>query len=291
MTRQDLRSFPSWPEGRWARHRPWLLPLGGATAAYLGARALDLAAGPGTYPHSTRYYTAGAAALAVLLFGLVCMVMLPVNIRRVRRAYQRSRGRYTKAEMAFIARKAEADGYWQAARSLARELASGRVSDVEKVWGVVFNDGERIMADVQAGYARYYGTQAAYTHVSGIYFGDPTFTALAYGFTALGNASRRTAAQQAARTQWREFQRVRVLVTDQRLLCQLADGRWLSFYYQAATAIYPEPENWSLVIDFPETAPLRLDGLGIPLAAVATVWAVDGPDGVRTHPALANLWA
>lgn len=112
--------------------------------------------------------------------------------------------------------------------------------------------------------------------------------ALGYGLTALGNSSRRNAAQLAAAQCWREIQTARALITDRRLICQIG-GRWLSFYFSAVTAYYPEPANWSLVLDFDATSPLRVGGANAPLAAVVAVWAIQGRAAVRQHPALASL--
>lgn len=179
--------------------------------------------------------------------------------------------------------------HWQAARALAHDLMEGELAGTGQVWGVVLEPGERFISDVQCDYARYYGTQVEYRHSNGFFFGPLPFVVLALGANAIGNASRRSAAQRAAMTQWREFQQVRVIVTDRRLLCQRADGVWLSFYYRGAHALYPEAGNWSLVLDYPETSPVRFGGWGAPIAAVAAVWALYGKDGLRDHPGLAPL--
>lgn len=292
MAREELRGLPGlreWPSGRWARHRPWVIPALGAIVSFLGLVALN-DHGSTLPKHSQALVWTALAFLVVALFFVACIVVTSIKARAVRRAYQRSRGRYNKSEMAAAARVKEADKCWIGAVALAHSLAAGHVPDIEKVWGVVLRDGERIMADAPAEYSRYYRTDDTYTHVSGFYYGPMGFMALGYGLTALGNASRRRAARAAAQTQWREFQGVRVLVTSDRLLCLMADGRWLSFYYSRATAVYPEAENWSLVMDFPDTVPIRLGGFGSPLAAVAAVWAVHGRQGVKTHPGLARLW-
>lgn len=198
-------------------------------------------------------------------------------------------GRPGKKEREIAASREVAGRHWQVARSLAHDLMEGELPDTGKVWGVVLEDGERFLSDVQADYSRYFGTNTAYTHVSGLYLGSLPFVALGYGLTALGNASRRAAAEATARTQWRDHQRVRVIVTDRRLLCQLRDGRWLSFRYRDAVAVYPEPAVWSLVMDFPDGSPVRLGGMGSPIACVAAVWAVHGADGLRDHPGLEPL--
>lgn len=284
-----LPGLREWPSGRWARHRPWAIPLLAAILSFLGLVALDLY-GARLPKHSPMLLLAASVFLLVGLMFLVLLIVTPLKARAVWRAYQRSRGRYNKSEMAAAARMIEADVRWQEAVALARSLAAGHAPGIAKVWGVILRDSERIMADVPAEYSRYYRTDGTYTHVSGFYYGGASFMALGYGLMALGNASRRRAAIAAARAQWREFQRVQVLVTTDRLLCQMADGQWLSFYYRAATAVYPEPANWSLVMDFANAAPLRLGGTGSPLAAVAAVWAVHGPEGVKAHPGLARLW-
>lgn len=200
-----------------------------------------------------------------------------------------SPGVWDNADPVIAAQQEIAERHWQAARSLAHDLVEGELADTGQVWGVVLEPGERFLSDVQADYARYYSTGVSYTHRSGFFFGPVPFVLLAAGINAASNAAARSAAQRAAQTQWREFQQVRVIVTDRRLLCQRADGQWLSFYYSAATALYPEPAVWSLVMDFPETSPLRLGGWGAPVAAVAAVWSVYGADGLRDHPGLAPL--
>jgi hypothetical protein len=194
-----------------------------------------------------------------------------------------------KQDEALAAQQEIADRHWQVARTLAHDLMEGEFRGTGKVWGVVLEDGEQFISDVQADYARYHGTDVGYTHLNGLFLGSVPFTALGYGFTAIGNASRRATAEAVARTRWREYQPVRLIITDRRLLCQVVGGRWLSFHYRGAAAIYPEPAVWSLVIDFPDSAPIRVGGMGSPIASVAAVWAVYGPDGLRDHPGLAPL--
>ncbi|HSZ41727.1 MAG TPA: hypothetical protein VK817_17355 [Trebonia sp.] len=188
-----------------------------------------------------------------------------------------------------IAAREAAETHWQIARSLAHDLMEGELADTGQVWGVVLEPGERFLSDVRCDYSRYFGSNAAYTHVSGLYIGSAPFVALGMGLTAVGNAARRSAAEAAARTQWRDYQQVRVIVTDRRSMCQLVDGRWLSFYYRCASAVYPEPGIWSLVMDFPDTSPVRLGGFGSPIACVAAIWAIYGAEGLRDHPGLQPL--
>lgn len=280
------------PEGHWERHRRWVVWATAAVTAWAGILA------DGTYldhadQHSTGYLIASVLGLALFAALIICVIQAIIKGHQTWRIYQRARGRYTPAERSAIALQQELHARWSDARALVRALSAGQPPpSLQQVWGVVMQPGERVVATGNVGYARYYGTSAAYTHVSGFFYGSATFMAFGYGATALGNAARRRAAQNAARTTWREIQQAPVIVTDQRVVCRVADGRWLSFYFSGATALYPEPEYWALTMQFPDTSPLRLTGPIAVVAAVVAVWAVHGgAEGVRSHPALAALRA
>ncbi|OUD87383.1 hypothetical protein BC477_05260 [Clavibacter michiganensis subsp. michiganensis] len=107
---------------------------------------------------------------------------------------------------------------------------------------------------------------------------------------AIGNASRRSAAEAQAAERWRELQPVRLVISDRRLLCQVG-GRWLAFWYAGMTAVYPEVREWALVCQFPDVEPLRLRGVDAPIAAVITVLGTQGLDALRDHPSLQPLGA
>ncbi len=113
------------------------------------------------------------------------------------------------------------------------------------------------------------------------------FVAAGYALTALGNHSRRQAAL-ASVPRWPEFAPASVIVTDSRLMCEV-HGRWVSFYPTAAAAIYPDPADWSVVLAFDGTEPLRLSGLGGPALDIAVVWMIYGRRGLVEHPGLAPL--
>lgn len=66
-------------------------------------------------------------------------------------------------------------------------------------------------------------------------------------------------------------------------------GKVWGVVLEDAVAVYPEPAVWSLVMDFPDGSPVRLGGMGSPIACVAAVWAVHGADGLRDHPGLEPL--
>jgi hypothetical protein len=137
-------------------------------------------------------------------------------------------------------------------------------------------------------YSRYYGTSSSYVHTTGVFLGSVPFVAAGYALTALGNHNRRRAALAASIPQWREFRVATSLVTSERIMCEV-DGRWLSFFPRRATAIDPDPTDWSVVLDFADTEPLRLFGLSGPTMAVAIVWMVHGASGLAEHPGLETL--
>lgn len=56
-----------------------------------------------------------------------------------------------------------------------------------------------------------------------------------------------------------------------------------------ASAVYPEPDTWSLVLDFPHTFPVQLTGYESLSVAAAVVWAVYGKNGLGEHPGMAPL--
>lgn len=210
------------------------------------------------------------------------------------REYRRSHGHFTKREQTVRlyheGRQAAYSGGWQQARQAAACIESGQPFTPLTVWGIVLHEGETAYFDVPADYARYYGGDGSYQHVSGFFYGSAGFVGAGLAVTALGNAARRNRARAEAMTRWREHQPVRVIVTDQRLICQ-ADGQWLSFYYNAVSAIYPEPASFSLVMEFPRTSPMLLSGPSAALLSVYAVSRLHGAQAVTAHPALAVLTA
>ncbi len=149
---------------------------------------------------------------------------------------------------------------------------------------------ETFFLDVPAGYARHCGADVSYSQSSGFYYGRPTFVIARVGVNVMANAARRNAAARQAAAQWREHQPCRLVISNQRLLCQV-DGRWLSFYFSAVTAVHPESENWSLITRYDSTSPLLLSGEHVPAAALLTVLATQGLKAVSAHPSLQKLGA
>ncbi len=188
-----------------------------------------------------------------------------------------------QAELAVIRQSGHEEG-----RRLTAALLAGRPLQPLTVWGVVLEDGEQAHFDCQVNYARFYGTDAVYQHVTGLFVGGSGFVAAGVAMTALGNSMRRSQAQAEAIQRWREQEYLRVLATDRRLIC-LVGGQWMSFYYSAVTAFYPEPENQSLVFEFSNAVPLALYGPPVSSLIAYTTHRIHGVHGLQNHPALVSL--
>ncbi|MCK9897180.1 hypothetical protein [Frankia sp. AgB32] len=233
------------------------------------------------------------------LSALVLFVMLPLGLTFTsvlgRDAYnhrRRAQGRYTPVEREALERAAQwqvdSQRSWAAARTLLGHLSTGQPMPELTFWGPLLQPDERAYLHLNAHYARHYGVGADYVHTTGFFLGSAPFVAFGYAMTALGNHSRRQAALVASVPRWREFAPASVIVTDRRLLCEV-HGRWLSFYPSGAAAIYPDPADWSVVLAFDDTEPLRFSGLTGPALAVAVVWLAYGQRGLVEHPGLARL--
>jgi hypothetical protein len=108
----------------------------------------------------------------------------------------------------------------------------------------------------------------------------------------LDRAGNRRRPQDAAvdpAARWRDQQQSRVVVTDRRLHCVVHAKGWVSFDHATATALRAVPERCGVVLEYPGTAPLCLSGPAITEIMVVVVWALYGADGLRQHPALAEV--
>ncbi|MGD7787049.1 hypothetical protein ACQCX2_01850 [Propionibacteriaceae bacterium Y1700] len=147
---------------------------------------------------------------------------------------------------------------------------------------VMLRDNEIVHLDAPLTYERYYSTDASYVHNSSFIAGSASFVGIGLIAQAIGNSSRRNRALADAQLRWRETQTSRTLLTNQRFLIH-AGGRWLSFYHSGVQAFYPEPDNWLLVVDYPDTQPLQLSGFAAPHAAILLAHHLKGVDSLRTH--------
>ena len=286
------------------RHLRWIIPLAAGVLAVVvlpliaGAITTSTSAGTGT-SSSTIGATLGSsiASLAVVLAIPVCVVVAVVltvrGAMRTFRDWRHRTGRYTRsersAELVRVDRATASEAAWAEARRLRRALLEQQVPQTIPVWEVVPQPGEVFFYSVGVEYERYYGQTVAQGGGSRFFVGSPAFVLAGLAVSTLSNASARRSAEAQARDQWREHQDVRLVVSNQRLIC-LAGGQWVSFHYSAMTAVYPEVGDWALVCEFDGiTSPLRLRGVDAPIAAVMTLFGTHGLDGVANHPSLRPL--
>lgn len=270
------------------RHARWIVPLLLAPAAFFGCVAGISALNEkesleGWWPLVALLLLAG-----LFLAPLVLVVVAIVKGNATYRDHRRSKGRFSSAELVAIRHRDMSSHAWQDAQALHRRLLAREVPPTLPVWDVVPYENEEFFCDVPIRYARYYGMDVSYTQTSGFYYGRPSFVVAGLAVTAIANAAQRNAAQNMARTQWREHCTARLVVSNHRLLLQVG-GRWLSFDYSAMTAVFPEPQSWTLVCQFAAAEPLLLAGDHAPFAAVMTLYRTHGERALREHPGLAPL--
>jgi hypothetical protein len=228
--------------------------------------------------------------LVISIVGVVAVALGVVfGIRAFRRWWVAFGPRAIASQKRVAALERLSDEAWSAAGLLRSHLIERHVPPAISVWEIVPDAGELMFLDVPATYSRYYGTFAATTRTVGYFFGNPTFVLSGIEATAIDEAAHRHASDVASRPSWREWQESRVVVTNKRILCQVA-GRWVSFYFSSITAVYPEVAEWTLVCEFGDAdVPLLLTGPQAPIVAVMTVLATHGLDGLRDHPSLQRL--
>ena len=277
------------------RHLRWLIPLLLVPLTYvlamLGVQAIQQQP---TYESSTGLILGAGGLLVLAVLGplAAAIVALVGGITTLRRWRKRS-GHLNKMERAAAVQQGQRDvelaNAWTAASGVRQLLMKREVPPAITVWEVVPNAGELMFFDVRADYARYYGTDVSYSQSSGFFFGHPAFVIAGLAATTIGNIARRSAAQTAAHATWREWQPVRVLISNQRIMCH-AGGQWLSFYYSAMTAVYPEAEKWTIICEFGGKAePLMLSGDSAALISTMTVLMTHGVEAVEAHPSLQRL--
>lgn len=282
--------------GRVRRHLRWAVPLILGVLAYVvfiwWAAAISSSVDPNDPADAAASLAVVALGGLAFLLAFIALVFFVVGAVRALVEWRRDRrhatGRYNRAELADRAQQEHFGRAWEATAHLRATLAAHQVPPQIRVWDVVPRPNEAFFLDTGATYARFYGQDVSYSQSGGFFFGHPLFVAAGLAVTAAGNAARRSAAEAAAAAQWREHQNVRLIVSNQRLICQVG-GHWLSFDYGAMTAVYPEVQQWSLVCQFDSAEPLMLHGPGVPAAAVITVLMTYGPDAVAEHPSLAPL--
>ncbi|GAA0966314.1 hypothetical protein [Frigoribacterium faeni] len=277
------------------RHLRWVIPLvaGVVVVVALPALASVVTSSPGFDTSLGLSFLSLGLVLATPVAVVVTIVMSVRGGMRTFRDWRHRGGHYTKsergAELARVNRLSASEAAWAEARRLRQALLAHQVPQSITVWEVVPQAGEVFFYSVEAEYERFYGQTVSYGGGGRFFFGHPAFVLAGLAVSTLSNASARRAAEAQARDQWREHQHIRLVVSNQRLIC-LAGGQWLSFPYSAMTAVYPEVGDWALVMEFDGiTSPLRLRGVDAPLAAVMTLFGTHGLDAVAQHPSLQLL--
>lgn len=224
----------------------------------------------------------------VLVLWAVAVVLLVFAIAR----FSRARGAPQQERDRANARQVAAEHLGRA-RELVARLLAGELPDGERVWDIVLQPRERVLLDGSLAYSRFYGSSspAIFTHVSTRHYWGVGFARIMFDHVLdhAGNRMRAEQAAFAAATRWRDQQHSRVVVTDRRLLCQIRTKEWLTFDHGAATAIKALPETRSVVLEYQGTAPVCLTGPLSVQVMVIVVWALYGADGLREHPALAEV--
>jgi MFS family permease len=290
---EDRGSGSPW-RSRWRTHRTWIVPVVCVPLSYLvfgllGSALMQLSTDTGDGWWSV------VGLLALLAAFVVPVVAAVVAIRRgyrVHRSWRRSRGHLTATERAAQEHEDSYRRAWDHASHLRAALIRRELPPEIPMWAVVPRQGERFFLDGPLTYSRYYGTDVAYSHSTTVAFGRPAWVAGAMIGSAIGNSIARSRAAAAAATQWREHQLVQVVVSNQRIVCNVGGVGWLSFDHGAVTAIYPDPEHFNIVLEFGGVAaPMSLTGPMAPALATIAVLMTLGPEALGSHPALRGLLA
>lgn len=186
---------------------------------------------------------------------------------------------------------ADLQAWWQYARETARRIASNAPAPRHPpVFGPVLEPDEEVRLVANAGYSRLYAAGDGSWSVPGYAVAGNTSIMLgaAVGHRIAISRARAHAAD-AAQVRWREHQSVQFIATDRRILCNVVERGWLSFWYSGVTEFYPDLDDWSITLCFTgEAGPLRLQG---PAVAGLTPWAAHAVLGDRwsTDPRLVRL--
>lgn len=278
------------------RHRRWLIPLSVTVAAPLLGYGMLYWSYVVSAEGQAGQWVVGVASLMVVVVPLVGVIWtfggIVATYRRSARHQRKLDAQRSQAiQGAGGPASTRADyyaGYGRAAQ-MSRVLHAGGHPTRLQSHTVMTAPGEMILWQIQAEYRRFYGQDVTYGQGGFLAVGPPLFTIGMLAHSAAVNRSARKDAEALAAAQWRELQYSPVLVTDRRLVIH-ANGRWLSFYYGAVTAVYPEVDQFTLVVDFEGAEPLRLEGPDVPTAAVLLLHFAQGQHAVEAHPRLANLW-
>ncbi len=180
---------------------------------------------------------------------------------------------------------------WHAACELFQSLQSGQpLAPLPYTSGLLLKADEAEYAAADAESYRYYGLQGgSYVH-STFLMGGPFMMAATGIASAVGNRSRRTAAEFEAMPRWRFGGHTRAVLTSARVLT-CSEGQWISFYLGGIVEICPHPANYSVTMAFEDCAPLSLRGPWIPYLSIALFYLLHGradPRAIEVPPADAS---
>ena len=282
------------PQTRRVAHLKWIICLGGVPASYyaLGFLGKSLDA---------YLATLGFGFLASLLLFLSNVVPIVFLFLLVKYAYRAWRTSALSLERQRIAaeraheRRAGQIGVQggpdltkaamlrarTTAHHLRQQLVDGNFPALHPSAYLALKPGEGILAQTRIQYSRYYGMTVNYTKRSTLIFGNPLLMLGGVVGSSIGNSRARASAQAMAATQWREHQFTDLVVTDRRLLAHVG-GRWLEFWFDCITAMYPYANEGVLVLDFGnDCVPLRI---ATPEAAALSIWIthqLKGPEALQ----------
>lgn len=184
---------------------------------------------------------------------------------------------------ATAARPASSLSSWQAAETLAEEVAAGgRLPELNSP--VVLEVGEVLHAHAQVDAWRYLALDVDYVQRRGGTFGGPLLFALTSAARTVANRRSRREAEQLAAPQWRLLGRLPVLATSHRLLV-FQEGAWHSVWYGSIRQIRPALHEDRVELLFEDDPPYSLTGPAVPYLAIvlATALAAQvGPDVVAS---------
>lgn len=181
--------------------------------------------------------------------------------------------------------------WWDYAQRTAQALARGEAPPTFAVHGVVLYPNEDALLMTTAWYSRLYAAGNGSYSVPGMFVaGNPAIMMGALAGTMIARSRARSAAEAAAAVVWREGQHSSVIVTTNRLLCNVIGRGWLPFGYDTVTEIYPDLQNWSLTLGFGnEVGPLRLTGPSVAGIIPCVCRGVLGNERWTADPRIAPL--
>jgi hypothetical protein len=90
---------------------------------------------------------------------------------------------------------------------------------------------------------------------------------------------------------WGQARSANTLVSNQRLLCRLSDGRWTSLWWNGVVRLQVDLAAEHVILDYGDGEPIAFSGTSAAVVGVAAIASVHGVEALIRHPALAPLRA